>query len=574
MHKNKLTRAVMDGDVASVTSQLTSLGSMEDASRRQKTFLHALGCAASSGLVEITRVLVNFDPEWARRKRTRDTPIFLLAAIRGHLEVVQVLVESGADLAVMGAGGNTALHEASRLGHLEIVRYLISNGAKVNVKNKDGHTSLMLAAQSGHAEVVRVLLEEGEACVHVLTKTEATALEFVPNDRADIVKLLCQHGVDVNHRDKEKETALTSSLKRRGKMSLELLNCLLLYGADVNIPDRHEQSPLLLAVSCNEEDEIISRLIDAGADPNAANRRGTTPLIQAVWRDRNRVIRLLAEAGANMDACDREGNSAVMIALSRRMDVEIVYLLIELGVDVNTRNHENETALKMAFSLFGMSWFDPALALLQAGAKPPLEDSETGTWMLRRAVRQRETDLCLSLIDSGMKYTQTVHEIVVYSLSDVVERMLCNGGVWPTLKVLEYVPEVYGMINRLPKILRSTPLSPLLAAFVFKNARLVQAFLSISFLNAFDLSWSPPLWSALMAELQRSSDDACVDLALTLRYQPWSLRTLCFANISTWIGFENNRADKLSRTGLPVSLQRSFMFESRLKISELPHSSA
>jgi len=79
----------------------------------------------------------------------------------GHLEVVKLLLEHGADPNVKNRDGKTPLHNAASEGHLEVVKLLLERGADPNVKDDDGNTPLHNAAWRGHLEVVKLLLEHG-----------------------------------------------------------------------------------------------------------------------------------------------------------------------------------------------------------------------------------------------------------------------------------------------------------------------------------------------------------------------------------------------------------------------------
>ena len=78
-----------------------------------------------------------------------------MAALKGHLEVVRLLLEAGADKDSATTDGATALLEAAMAGHLEVVRLLLETGAY-----KDGATThaamvLFVAAKGGRFEVAR-----------------------------------------------------------------------------------------------------------------------------------------------------------------------------------------------------------------------------------------------------------------------------------------------------------------------------------------------------------------------------------------------------------------------------------
>jgi hypothetical protein len=85
----------------------------------------------------------------------------MFASEMGHLNVVQLLVDEGADINAKSNNGLTALMIASGIGHREIVQLLIAEGADVNAKKDNGETALMLASQKGHREIVQLLIAEG-----------------------------------------------------------------------------------------------------------------------------------------------------------------------------------------------------------------------------------------------------------------------------------------------------------------------------------------------------------------------------------------------------------------------------
>jgi len=110
----------------------------------------------------------------ARRKYYNDTAL-IYASENGHIEIVEVLLDNGADVNAYNNYGDTALINASEKGYEEVVDMLLDNGADVNAKNKDGETALMMARENGHKEVVDMLLEN-EANVKTLKKLHEDTL--------------------------------------------------------------------------------------------------------------------------------------------------------------------------------------------------------------------------------------------------------------------------------------------------------------------------------------------------------------------------------------------------------------
>ena len=96
-----------------------------------------------------------------------------LAAEKGHLSCLHVLIQAGAQVDVMDKNQLTPLMLAATKGETEIVRYLIRAGADVTLKGEDGMTALHIAAKSGYLDVCRTILSEckvprtlvGKACI-------------------------------------------------------------------------------------------------------------------------------------------------------------------------------------------------------------------------------------------------------------------------------------------------------------------------------------------------------------------------------------------------------------------------
>lgn len=86
--------------------------------------------------------------------------LLLDSAARGHLRVLKVLLEKGADIETKYYGGWTTLHVAIGQRCDEVVKTLLENGAKIEATH-GGHTALYIAAERGHENMLRALLESG-----------------------------------------------------------------------------------------------------------------------------------------------------------------------------------------------------------------------------------------------------------------------------------------------------------------------------------------------------------------------------------------------------------------------------
>lgn len=121
------------------------------------------------------------------------TPIHA-ASWNGHAEIVQVLIEAGANINALDEWGFSPLMAASEVGNVQVVRLLVRAGAEVNFINEcqdcSGETALTLAAQSGYIDVVELLLRSGVDTTHQ-TDDGLTALDLAKQaNHSRVVQLL------------------------------------------------------------------------------------------------------------------------------------------------------------------------------------------------------------------------------------------------------------------------------------------------------------------------------------------------------------------------------------------------
>lgn len=119
-----------------------------------------LWCAAAAGHLEIVKLLVKSGANVNSTTKTNSTPL-RAACFDGHYEIVKYLVEHNADIEVANRHGHTCLMIACYKGHFKIARYLIDIGADVNRKSVKGNTALHDCAESGSLEIMKLLINSG-----------------------------------------------------------------------------------------------------------------------------------------------------------------------------------------------------------------------------------------------------------------------------------------------------------------------------------------------------------------------------------------------------------------------------
>jgi hypothetical protein len=158
-----------------------------------------------------------------------DPDYFIGAAYEGRADIVEDILNRGFDPNVTTQDGrHTALIAAALQGHVEVLELLLERGAAINKKNRDDLTALMMAASEGRADAVKFLAERsGE--VNVKTKDGFTPLMIAAlNGQYEIVEILLRAGAKPNAKNKDGESALGAALYGEHPEVAELLRA---YGA-------------------------------------------------------------------------------------------------------------------------------------------------------------------------------------------------------------------------------------------------------------------------------------------------------------------------------------------------------
>ena len=117
--------------------------------------------AASLGFCDLTKHLIAMHPEHVHARIGHHGTPMHIAAIKGHADILSLLLEHGADLEGRGLFDQTPLHLASWAGKLEAARCLLDHGANINSRMEDGWTSLHWAVYRENIQVMQFLLERG-----------------------------------------------------------------------------------------------------------------------------------------------------------------------------------------------------------------------------------------------------------------------------------------------------------------------------------------------------------------------------------------------------------------------------
>jgi ankyrin repeat protein len=195
---DRLIHAAHQG-LALEVEQLLRLPLRPDCTTRAEDGVTALMTASGSGHLEVVRLLCEAGADKDKADQNGETAL-ILASRRGHLEVARLLCEAGADKDKVDQYGDTALIRASIQDHPEVARLLCEAGADKDYTNEDGQTALMEASSYGLQDVARLLCEAG-ADKDKADHSGDTALWWASmNGHGDVARLLCEAGADMDHR--------------------------------------------------------------------------------------------------------------------------------------------------------------------------------------------------------------------------------------------------------------------------------------------------------------------------------------------------------------------------------------
>ncbi|XP_052391416.1 ankyrin repeat domain-containing protein 6b isoform X1 [Carassius gibelio] len=256
--------------------------------------------ASHKGQAEHVVQLINKGAKVAITKNGR-TPLHL-AAYKGHIAVVRILLAAGCDLDIQDDGDQTALHRAAVVGNTDVISALIQEGCALDRQDKDGNTALHEAAWHGFSQSVKLLVKAG-ANVHAKNKLEIsscnlsqagnTALHLAcQNGHAQSSKVLLLAGSRPDSKNSVGDTCLHVSARYN---HLTVIRALLSAICSVTERNHAGDTALHIAAALNHR-KTVRMLLEAGADSRFKNNAGETALDQARENDNPEVALLLTKA--------------------------------------------------------------------------------------------------------------------------------------------------------------------------------------------------------------------------------------------------------------------------------------
>ncbi|KAH0522744.1 hypothetical protein TsFJ059_006542 [Trichoderma semiorbis] len=264
----------------------------------------------------------------------------------GDRDLVESLIDEGANLLSRDNSGRTALHYASigqSQSDIEILSLLLNAGsyAILNLGDESGQTALHYAAERNLNYTLRNLIHQGADLQTTDKYGFSPFLWAVVTRQEGAVKCMMEEGADVNSTTAGGKSAVTWAAS-------------LAYSSLTNMLVQHIGSqtrdslgmPLEEAAAAGDID-IVKFLLHSGADPNYRDRDGWSAIHWAAERSHYDMVDLLLEKGADVNAVSSYGTSPLHCAANGG-DASLVALLLEKGADPLKSTCHGWTALHHA----------------------------------------------------------------------------------------------------------------------------------------------------------------------------------------------------------------------------------
>ncbi|PSN50996.1 hypothetical protein C0J52_08594 [Blattella germanica] len=386
-----------------------------------------------------------------------NTPLILGVKVKNN-EIVQELVENGADTSIKNNDGESALllsvlsnssevvdvllnfinknaksledinnsaHLAAEMGSKKILEKLTRSGAVLDAQNYAGDTKLHVAASHGEMEVVKLLVESGADLKLLNNKGNTPLQEAVEQNKIEVAKYLHENfpdrnflyqaivngrkkmvdflvnvGVNINSCNESGDLPLHVAIKNQRK---DMAAYLIERGADLRAKDVNEDTALHVALSQGDI-EMVQCVVNA-SNVNEPNAKGDSPLHLAVNKNRKDFVNCLIANDGDSSKQNLEGNSPIHEAVRKGL-TEMVQHLITKGVNLNIRNKNGMTPLHVAVK---EGRTEEAVLLLKNGANFKIRNLK-GNSPLHEALHLNNFELTKELILNGVDIDTKNHD--------------------------------------------------------------------------------------------------------------------------------------------------------------------
>jgi len=374
-------------------------------------------------------------------------------------DAIKNIIEKGADVnAIIDTNNTTILMYALKFkASFDIINLLIENGANVHVFDKDFKHTMEYALEKYNAsiDIIKLLIKKitydtkPEDIDNGLVFTNALFSAFVYNASENIIKLLIEKiGDDTEYID-EIDILLYAL---QFKASDNIIKLLIQKGADVNIINEKNETPLMYALKYKFSINIIKLLIENKADVNAKNDEKITILTYALaYRSSENVIKLLIKNKVEFHI-----GEIISLAVSNNTSYNIIKLLIEYDSIMND-TFANKTLLINALKYKAS---EKILKLfIEKGADVNAIDDKGRPILILGILYKASENVIKLIIQKGADVNVLDYKgrtilmlAILYKLSENVIKLLIQKGADVNVKTIKYAIK-YGSSKEIIQLL-------------------------------------------------------------------------------------------------------------------------
>ena len=326
-----LLASVKEGNISRV-KVLLALGAQTNHHRNdgQSCMVH---CSETGNIEMATLLLNNFADPNCRNEKGENC--FRIAVQHGHFELAKVLHKFGSKIDFVAMDGLTVTHVAYLQNSEPMLQFCLDEGCDVNVEDMDGFTVQMLAFRDGKDSLGELLQEKYHGDINNSDNEGNNLADYAFRDRnIERLKYLAKRGIKLEWK-RANLGGRTFFMEAVVQQDQEMCEALLEMGANINAPDKSGCTPLMHTIQTGDV-KFCQFLLDKGCDPNLSGGSQLSPLMVALDKLEYDIAGMLLDHQADINGTSADHCTALLRCVSAtNFQRKTFDFLLSRGCDTN-----------------------------------------------------------------------------------------------------------------------------------------------------------------------------------------------------------------------------------------------